>query len=232
MMTMDDRQPTDESASDQEIEYQMAGSFIEQFADVLLDLPPIKDIPTDTSFQAYLKELAGVIADILPLAPDPDKIGISTSITQAQQLHLATRRARNGQSLGVENDCKLGSLVTGSLLEKLAQQHQWPVRIEYGAGKDVAHAYVIVHVNEADLTDENFPFTYLTNMAYLIHFLPVEKQTLGAVSPRSDDSLVSLQQPDENGVVTLTTSASLTGGMQLFDEIYLRAVEQKKKKNR
>jgi hypothetical protein len=227
-MTMDNPPPQDEFLSDQELEYAMAESYIDEFTDVLLDLPPIKDIPTNTSFQAYLTELAGVIADILPLAPDPNKIGVSTIVMQAKLLHLATKRARNGQSLGVENDCKLGPIVTGNLLAKLADRQHWPLQVEYGIGKDAAHAYAIVHINEVEPTEDNFPFTHLADTAYLVHFLPFGEQTLGAVNPHGEDSLLSLQQPDEDGTSRLITRTTLTDGMQLFDEIYERAVEQRK----
>jgi hypothetical protein len=217
-----------EILSGREVDYLVATSYIQEFSKILIDFPPIRDIPAHGSFEEYLKKITRIIAGLLPLALDPGKIGVSTVIEQATELHWVSESIDNNQALTVRNDCKLDTVVAGDLLKELALQHDWPVTIEYALGEKKSHAYAIVHVDITEGTEKELPFSYPENIAYLIHFIPFEDGTLGAVNPHGEESLAQLKEPSDNGPASLTSTESLKEGMELFDDMYKRAVEQRK----
>ncbi len=68
--------------------YELADAVLRNYAAVLSEYPPIKNLPTNTTLEVYLKGIANIIAGLLPFAYR----GIGLSTIEQQATHLSAVR--------------------------------------------------------------------------------------------------------------------------------------------
>lgn len=208
----------DELAPDYEYEY--ARDVLTSVAKLCVEYPPIKDLPTNTSLEKYLKGVAKVIGNLV--AFEHRGIGIGTVLDQITTQLSATSRLPNPgyRFAGIRNDCKLPAALTVAVVQELAHTHGWPLRAESLLMSANAHAFVSVFVDDKSEQIVNFPFDYDGNDYFVVDF-ESGGSLMAGVRPHSKEKY---QELADRGYIK--HEAELSAGLQMYDRQYLAARAQ------
>jgi hypothetical protein len=204
-----DQTPTYESGFD-EFDYQLAEETLRDYVKILeSDIEAELQKEKPTTLEQFLRIVAKKISQLFPF--NNEGIGISLVVEQIKQVGLALLDANfsyNWVNPEKSFDCKLPAVVTAAYLEDYFKKNNMPLVVRCTLFRNSTHALVAIE-NDSDpkqIVTVDYPPLIGGKIQRVYHFSPEAIQRFG---------------PEY--------AATLFEGLQMFDQRYLWAVNNKGK---